>query len=156
MKYQFKTDKEVIQAAGKILEARARKYKRVVTSTNSANQIIYDYLKHKLNDEREHFLVVTLDNGHAIIDSKIMFSGTVNGATVHPREIVKKALHDNAAAIIIAHNHPSGNVDPSEDDKHLTHSLINACKVVDVTVLDHIIVGHNMAHSFAATRTWPF
>jgi DNA repair protein RadC len=77
-----------------------------------------------------------------------MFTGTIDGTAVYPREVVKATLRHNAAAVILAHNHPSGITNPSESDKHLTQRLKNALVLVDVRVLDHLIVGHDIT-SFA-------
>lgn len=92
-------------------------------------------------EEREHFWVAFLNTRHQLIDHKILFSGTIDGASIHPREVVKEALRLNAAAVVVAHNHPSGNPDPSHDDKAITNRLSEALRLVDVRLLDHIIVG---------------
>lgn len=108
------------------------------------------FLKHKLGKkEREVFGVLFLDTMHRVIAFEEIFQGSLNSVTVHPREVVKLALQLNAAACILAHNHPSGDPEPSMADVNLTYKLIDACKLVDVRVLDHIIVGRTM-HSMAA------
>lgn len=99
--------------------------------------------------EREVFLVVFLDSQHRIIDSAELFLGTINEAAVYPREVVKAALALNSAAVILAHNHPSGLLTPSDADKHITHKIKNALELVDITLLDHIIVGGDKNLSFA-------
>ena len=78
-----------------------------------------------------------------------MFNGTIDGASVHPREVVKRGLYHNAAAVIFAHNHPSGQTEPSQADRALTTRLRDACSLVDIRVLDHIIVGGSETVSFA-------
>ncbi|MDV3242137.1 MAG: hypothetical protein LOY00_10275, partial [Methylocaldum sp.] len=78
-----------------------------------------------------------------------LFRGTIDGASVYPREVVKKALSFNAAAVIFAHNHPSGIAEPSEADKHITQRLKQALSLIDIRVLDHFIVGDGEAYSFA-------
>jgi DNA repair protein RadC len=90
-----------------------------------------------------------MDNQHRIIEFVELFRGTIDGASVYPREVVKTALAVNAAAVIFAHNHPSGLAQPSEADKALTHRLKMALNVVDVRVLDHFIVGAEEIYSFA-------
>jgi DNA repair protein RadC len=102
--------------------------------------------------EHELFSIIFLDNRHRVIEYKEMFRGTVNGASVHPREVVKEALSLNAAAVILAHNHPSGVAEPSEADKSLTRKLSEALALVDVRVLDHFVIGEGYV-SFAE-RGW--
>jgi DNA repair protein RadC len=84
-----------------------------------------------------------------LIEYAEMFRGTIDGASVYPRELVKEALRHNAAAVIISHNHPSGNPEPSQADKVLTQRLNEALRLVDVRVLDHVIVAGNSTASFA-------
>ncbi len=78
-----------------------------------------------------------------------LFRGTIDGASVHPREVVRRALHHNAAAVILAHNHPSGVAEPSRSDEHLTERLREALSLVDIRVLDHFVVGDGAPVSFA-------
>lgn len=100
--------------------------------------------------EYEVFTIVFLDNQHAIIEMSEMFRGTYNQASVYPREIVKEALRLNAAAVVLAHNHPTGFNEPSEADKRLTECLQQTLKLVDVKVLDHLIVtSQERPYSFA-------
>ena len=95
-------------------------------------------------------LPVFLDNKNHIITFAVLFYGTINTATIHIREIVKNTIKHNAAAIILAHNHPSGEVNPSAEDKRITREVINAMKLIDVRVLDHVIVGNpNRIFSFS-------
>lgn len=89
----------------------------------------------------EIFAVAFLDTRHRVIAIEDMFRGTIDGTTVHPREVAKRALELNAAAIILAHNHPSGNPDPSQQDLGLTRRLTEAMALLDIRVLDHLIVG---------------
>ena len=103
--------------------------------------------------ECEYFAVLFLDNRHRIIAFEEMFRGTIDGASVHPREVVKAALGHNAAAVILAHNHPSGMAEPSGADRTLTQRLAEALKLVDVRVLDHFVVGGREIISFAE-RGW--
>ncbi len=97
----------------------------------------------------EVFAALFLDNRHRIITFEELFRGTINGATVHPREVVKRALTHNAAALIFAHNHPSGVTEPSEADRTITRRLKEALALIDVRVLDHFIIGDREAFSFA-------
>ena len=100
-------------------------------------------------EEREHFHVLFLNNQHKLLLDARLFSGTIDGASVYPREVVKQALHCNAAAVILAHNHPSGICAPSEADKSITDKIRQALATVDIRTLDHIIVGQMETYSFA-------
>ncbi|MCK5668318.1 MAG: DNA repair protein RadC [Gammaproteobacteria bacterium] len=97
----------------------------------------------------EVFACLFLDNRHQIISFDKMFNGTIDGASVYPREVVKQALARNAAAVIFAHNHPSGVAEPSLADKNITRRLQEALGLVDIRVLDHFVIGENTAVSFA-------
>ncbi len=99
--------------------------------------------------EAEMFGVLFLDNRHKKISIKEMFQGTLDGCSVHPREVAKEALLNNAAAVILFHNHPSGVVDPSKADIQITRRLTEALSMVDVRVLDHIVIGAADVYSFA-------
>lgn len=113
-------------------------------------KLVKDYLTCKIaKEEREHFVVMFLDNRHRLIKDEILFSGTVDGAKVYSREVVKRALALNAAAVIFEHNHPSGVADPSAADQRLTQDLIRALGTVDIRVLDHFVVGADEVVSFA-------
>lgn len=101
------------------------------------------------NYEHEVFAALFLDNRHQVICFRELFTGTIDGASVYPREVVKLALQLNAAAIIFTHNHPSGISRPSESDKDITRTLKNALAMVEVRVLDHFIVGDDGGYSFA-------
>ncbi len=98
---------------------------------------------------REVFACLFLDNQHRLISYEEMFFGTIDGASVHPREVVKKALALNAAAVIFAHNHPSGIAEPSQADRRITERLKSALALVDIRVLDHLVVGDTEVTSFA-------
>ncbi len=112
------------------------------------------YLSQRLRDfPYEVFACLFLDNRHRIICFEELFRGTINGASVHPREVVRKALTHNAAAVILAHNHPSGIAEPSEADRSLTRRLKEALGLVDVRVLDHIVIGDGESVAFAE-RGW--
>lgn len=99
--------------------------------------------------EHEVFAAVFLDNRHRVIAFKELFVGTLDGASVYPREVVKRTLDLNAAAVIFAHNHPSGITTPSEADKSITRQLKDALSLIDVRVLDHFIIGDDGGFSFA-------
>jgi len=105
-------------------------------------------LTHYAGAEREIFSVLYLDNRHRVICVEELFAGTIDGASVHPREVVKLALARNAAAVILAHNHPSGVAEPSQADELITGRLREALALVDIRVLDHIVVGDGACVSF--------
>lgn len=108
------------------------------------------YLTVRLRDyPYEVFACLFLDNRHRIIHFEELFRGTVDGASVHPREVVKQALAHNAAAVIFAHNHPSGVAEPSRADEMITRRLKDALALVDIRVLDHVVVGDGETVSFA-------
>lgn len=108
------------------------------------------YLKSQIGHlEHEAFCVVYLDNQHRVIHFDQLFRGTIDGTAVYPREIVKEALRHNAAAVILAHNHPSGTAEPSQADERITKRLQAALEMIDVRVLDHIIIGTEQNISFA-------
>jgi len=92
-----------------------------------------------------------LDNRQRLIRSEILFRGTIDGASVHPREVVRVVLESNAAAIVAFHNHPSGEASPSHADELVTRRLREALQLIDVRVLDHLIIGDNQEYSFAET-----
>lgn len=106
-----------------------------------------------LGCERETFLALFLDTRHRLIHASELFQGTVDGAEVHPREVVKEALRYNAASVCVAHNHPSGNATPSAVDRALTARLKQALALVDLRLLDHFVVAGNDIVSLAS-RGW--
>ncbi|MCY9872132.1 RadC family protein [Vibrio barjaei] len=122
-------------------------------SLNSPEQTKH-YLMSVLRDRhREAFYVLFLDNQNRVIADEIMFEGTIDAASVYPREVVKRALHHNAAALILAHNHPSGVAEPSQADRRITRRLADALGLVDIRILDHFVVGDGEVVSFAE-RGW--
>jgi len=111
---------------------------------------VREYLSlHYADHEREVFSCLFLDNRHRLVAVEEMFLGTVDGASVHPREVVKRALKLNAAAVILAHNHPSGIAEPSRADEMITARIRDALALVDIRVLDHLVVGGTTVTSLA-------
>jgi DNA repair protein RadC len=109
-----------------------------------------EFLRMQLRDlPHEVFCCVFLDNRHRVIAFEELFRGTIDGASVHPREVVKRALGKNAAAVILAHNHPSGIAEPSQADELITRRLKEALALVDIRVLDHLVIGDGVCESFA-------
>lgn len=116
----------------------------------STPELVKDYLRIKLvGFEQEVFAALFLDSQHRLLEYVELFRGTIDQASVYPREVVKEALRVNSAAVIFSHNHPSGNPEPSHADKALTQRLKEALALVGVRTLDHIIVGGEVATSFA-------
>ncbi len=117
----------------------------------SSSREVADYLNHAMRHlKKEIFKVILLDTSLAIIETKTLFEGSLSKNTVYPRELVKLALDYHAAALVIAHNHPSGNQDPSPEDLKLTHHLYLACSMIDIALLDHLIIGRtDTPYSFA-------
>ena len=139
------TQDQVIRRAQKILEVRMRS-----AAALSSPDAVRDYLRLLLHDrEHEVFVCVYLDAQHRVIAYDELFRGTLNQTSVYPREVVKAALACNAAAVIFAHNHPSGVAEPSRADELLTQALKQALALVDVKVLDHFVVAGAGAVSFA-------
>jgi DNA repair protein RadC len=137
--YQPATPEQIIRQAKEILESRL--YRSDSTEFTSPADV-KRYLQLQLAEkEHELFAVMYLDTRHRLISYAVEFRGTIDGSSVHPREIVKAALKCNAAAVIFAHNHPSGIAEPSEADRQITERLKSALALIDVRVLDHIVVG---------------
>lgn len=113
-----------------------------------------DWLRLQLaREEREMFMVLFLDNQNRLITHEMLFTGTLSHTEVHPREMVKAALKHNAAAVIVAHNHPSGLAEPSDADRRLTERLKKSLVLVDIRLLDHLVVGGMDIVSFSE-RGW--
>ncbi|MFA5167604.1 MAG: DNA repair protein RadC [Candidatus Omnitrophota bacterium] len=113
-------------------------------------QAVTDYLTASLRDlKREVFKVIFLDKALKILGEKDMFFGTVDEAAVHPREVVREALFQNASSLVLVHNHPSGKVEPSREDYEITQKIKAACQTVSIRILDHIIIGENQYFSFS-------
>ena len=112
--------------------------------------LVFDYLQVLFQGyEHEVFSALFLDTQHRLIHFETLFRGTIDSASVYPREVVKRALAHNAAAVILVHNHPSGDPDPSDADRRITHRLKEALGLVEVRVIDHIVVGSEGCRSLA-------
>ena len=137
----------------KLMQDVAREYlkeKIIDKPVFKSSQEIFDYLYHSMRDlKNEVFKVIYLNSQNQIIDTADLFEGTVDSAAVAPRKIVEQALAHNAAALIFAHNHPSGNCEPSKSDKDITRDLVFAGGTVQIKILDHLIIGNNRYYSFA-------
>lgn len=138
-------EQEAIRYAVTLIKSKLETSKPLITSVRQ----MFDYLYLKIaTDEKENFGVIFLNSQNQIIADEILFFGTINQSPVFPREIVKRALQHNAAAIILYHNHPSGITTPSEADKQITKLIVDAAVLLDIRVLDHIIVGSSQPFSF--------
>jgi DNA repair protein RadC len=137
----------------KLVKAAAERYlaKRLENKDPLNNsRDLFDYLYHSMRDkQRERFKVIYLDAKNRVMAHETLFKGTLTASSVYPREVVRSALRHQAAAVIFAHNHPSGDPQPSADDVSITRQLMLACRVVGITVHEHIIIGNNRYYSFA-------
>ncbi|MCD9026616.1 DNA repair protein RadC [Luteimonas sp. BDR2-5] len=148
-RYQPATQDQILEAARQVVDLRMQ---RGMAFTSPP--LVKEYLCAKLAGcEREVFAVLFLDTRHRLLDYAELFHGSIDGAEVHPRVVVREALLRNAAALIAAHNHPSGNPEPSAADRAVTAQLKQALALVDVRLLDHIIVGGHQTIALAE-RGW--
>ena len=140
------TAQRTVKRALTLLDRHLRETGVAFTSTQAAR----DWLKLKMAGlEREEFMVLYLNQQNRLIAHETLFAGSISSTEVHPREVVKSALYFNAAAVILAHNHPSGDTTPSQADKTITQRLVQALQLVDIRVPDHLIVGGTQILSFA-------
>lgn len=140
------TEEQILKAAQSLIKKKYSQKKLVINNPSDVKQVLPIALS---TYEHEVFVCFFLDTKHQLLDMEEMFRGTIDCSTVHPREVVKKALRINAAAVIFAHNHPSGNPEPSVSDISITKTLIDALNLIDVRVLDHFIVGGSVPCSLA-------
>jgi DNA repair protein RadC len=167
---KFKTLSQLLTAPQKIFcethGLGTAKYVQIQAILELSRRYLYETLPKKIHintaEDTKNFLksalapyphevfgCLFLDSRHAVLAFEKLFNGTINSTTVHPREVVKRALHHNAAAVILAHNHPSGHTKPSTSDQLMTEKLSQALRLIDVKVLDHVIVGEGTTTSFA-------
>ncbi|BBR57369.1 MULTISPECIES: RadC family protein [Enterobacteriaceae] len=140
------TAQRTVKRALTLLDRHLRETGVAFTSTQAAR----DWLKLKMAGlEREEFMVLYLNQQNQLIAHEILFAGSISSTEVHPREVVKRALYFNAAVVILAHNHPSGDTTPSQADKTITQRLVQALQLIDIRVPDHLIVGGRQIYSFA-------
>jgi DNA repair protein RadC len=137
----------IVEQALAILDMRMFRHGEALTSPRDSAA----FLKLKLGGYQwEVFGCLFLDNRHRVLAFEEMFRGTLDGASVHPREVVRAALHHNAAAVILSHNHPSGVPEPSAADRNITRQLRDALQLIGVRVLDHLVIGAGEPTSMAA------
>lgn len=139
------SEEQIIKAAKALLK---RKFNKGQTYTSPDSIKLY-LMTEYANYEHEVFVCMFLDNQHHILSCEELFQGTIDSASIYPREVVKRALQLNAAAVIFVHNHPSGIPEPSQADKLITDKLKNALGLLDIRVLDHFIIGGAEQYSFA-------
>lgn len=139
------TESELLSIAKTFARRRLAKGRKITQPAQA-----FEYLELLFQDyEREVFSALFLDCQHRVICFEEMFRGTIDSASVYPREVVKRALACNAAAVILVHNHPSGNPEPSEADRRITLRLQEALGLVEIRIIDHIVVGSEGYESFA-------
>jgi DNA repair protein RadC len=138
----------------KFMQAVAREFLRersIGKEVCSSSQEIFDYFYHSMRDlKKEIVKIVYLNTQNQIVEFKDLAQGTVDSSYLYPREVIEGAIKSGAASLVIVHNHPSGNPEPSESDKELTRDLVYAGTVMKINILDHIIIGDNKYFSFAA------
>ena len=143
--YVEASTEEIVEVAKAAMNRKLRR-----GTTLSSPKVVRDFLTVQLgNLEHEVFGVVLVDNRHRLIEFVELFRGTIDGASVHPREVVKLALAKNAAALVLVHPHPSGVCEPSRADEMITKRLVDALALVDIRVLDHIIIAGGECVSLA-------
>ncbi len=130
------------------MEFFRRKWKPLPRKVLNARDV-FIAISHFANRKQEYFLCITLNGANEIINTHVVTKGILNKTIIHPREIFALALEDRANAIIIAHNHPSGNLDPGEDDIQTTQILLDAGKLLGIPLLDHLIFSETNYYSFA-------
>ena len=131
-----------------IAEYNTRFTKKVGEKITGATDIALHLKTHFEYNDREQFVVVFLNGANEIISTEILFTGSLTASAVYIRELIKSILKHEAGSIILGHNHPSGNINPSKEDVKITHKIIRACNTIDVAVHDHIIIGNGYT-SFA-------
>jgi DNA repair protein RadC len=127
-----------------IVSTRKRKTVRI-----SRPEDAWELLKKYVKEEREHLIVLTLNSAHEVISTSIVSIGLVNKTIVHPREVFRKAIADNAVCIIVAHNHPSGNSEPSDEDEEIFHRLKEVGEIIGIRLLDFVVFTRSGCLSFA-------
>lgn len=145
------SEKQTLDHAAQILQSKLFINEQPVLTTP---ELVKAYCQTSLAaKEHEVFGVIFLDNQHRVRATEEMFTGTIDAASIYPREVVKAALSRNSAAVIFYHNHPSGVAEPSQSDRRITRRLIDALALVDIRVLDHFVISHEEVVSFAE-RGW--
>ena len=140
------SEEAIFAAAGEILFSRVRRNPVKMSNADT----VCEYFRLRLNNiRREEFAVMFLDTQLNVLHFEMMFAGTINQTSVYPREIIRRAFELNSSAIILGHNHPSGDLEPSWADRNLTRKIKEVCAGVDIQVMDHIIVSSAGTRSMA-------
>lgn len=137
--------KAALEVGKRVFVAKSKEKKKI-ESSEDVNLLVGPYLR---DLPREVFKILLLTSRNNLIAEKTIFEGSLTESLVNPREIIKETLNEAAASIIFIHNHPSGNPQPSDEDKRMTTRLVNACQFVGIKVLDHIIIGKDQYFSFS-------
>jgi len=124
-----------------------------LTKINSSHDV-YDYMKYLEEFEQENFFTLLLDTKMKVISKELIYIGTVNQISIHPREVFKNAIKKNAVSMILVHNHPSGDPYPSDADVRATKILMKSAEIINISIIDHIIIGNNRFYSFTEKRTF--
>ena len=138
--HTIEQEQRIIEEALAILTSRLKEKQKPLRNAQMVKSFLRLHLEQK---EREHFSVLFLDTQNRLIDYQVLFMGSIDSANINPREVVKAALQLNARSLIVAHNHPSGDATPSQQDINVTKRLISALELIDVKLLDHMVIGHN-------------
>jgi DNA repair protein RadC len=146
-------ESEIVRIALDVLDRRARAERYALNDPKAVRAYLRMLFARYPDPTVERFVALFLDSQHRLIEAGQIASGTLDSATVHPREVLKAAIRLGAAAVVFAHNHPSGIAEPSAADRLLTEKLAAALKLIDVRVIDHFVVGDGEAVSFAE-RGW--
>ena len=139
-------DKLMTYSKAQLIDMLVKERATPICKPSDALAPILDALENIKFKDVEHFVCLTLNGNHKLIGTHVVSQGLVNRALVHPREVFRPAIMDNAAAIIIAHNHPSGSLEPSADDKETTRRIKQAGDIIGIKVLDHIIVAPSVGY----------
>jgi DNA repair protein RadC len=146
-RYRNANKAEVLEVAAQYLAAELQTQTgQPMTSPSAVRQFLLQALAAR---DAEVFCILFFDNRHRLIQFEEMFRGTIDGASVYPREVVRRTIELNAAAVVLVHNHPSGIAEPSQADEMITQRLRDALALIDVRVLDHLVVGRGQVVSFA-------
>lgn len=139
-------DKLMTYSKAQLIDMLVKERATPICKPSDALVPILDALENIKFKDVEHFVCLTLNGNHKLIGTHVVSQGLVNRALVHPREVFRPAIMDNAAAIIIAHNHPSGSLEPSADDKEVTRRIKQAGDIIGIGVLDHLIVAPSVGY----------
>lgn len=146
---KFSSNKELQFEASFELSKRMLQFDVKKEKITSSYGLAQHLIQETRDLEQEHFILLTLNTKNQIIRQRTLFIGTLNQSIAHPRDIFREAIRDNAAQIIVAHNHPSGDPTPSESDNVFTSRLTKACELIGIQMLDHLILGESTYHSYA-------